>query len=1045
MLGNSRNGGGIAGWSIRHPIGVVMTTLALVVLGFFATGRLGLDLLPQITYPEIGVRINDPGVPATIMEDAVTRQLEEQLAITEDAILVQSRTREGRTSVDIGFRYGTDMDVALRDASSRLDRAKRFLPDSIDPPIVFKRDPSQLPVAEYVLSSSDLDSMALRDWADYRLSKWLLNSPGVASVEVGGGARREIQVITDQDRLALLGMDVLELEERMQSANLDTGAGSLRLPGLEISGRTSGRWLQLQDIRSMPLSPAGTDGLIEGPALAEAAQVLDTFAEGELRVRADGETGIKLSIQKQPQANTIEVVDELNGEIGRLQASGLIPAEMTLTALNDEAVFIRHSLRNAGLAAVSGALLAMLVVFLFLGSLRRTLIIGSAIPVAVLATLSLMALGDLTLNTMSLGGLALGVGMLVDNAIVMLENIARHQRAGESPRTAALHGASEVQSAVIASTTTNLAAVLPFLFIGGLIGLLFRELIITISAAILASLLVALTLVPALAGGAGVFHPSGLHRLLERAMALMQEGLQWLLRRVLRFGWLLAMALLAALSATAPQLLRDLDEFLPTPDDGRVTINLTADQGTSLDRMDRITIDLEDQLAGDPRVAHLFATVGGNIFGRSTFSAPNRARIELQLSALADGRFDTPAWIRQFQQQIRDIPLVGVRIQPRQRGIRGLRLGQGEDDLAFRVLGPDLARLEQIADQMLDRLKGLPGLINLAHSNEERHQEIEVRPNPARAARWGLDAEDIGRAVRFALDGRVITEYLSDDRRVDIRLRLDRAAVAAPAEIERILLFSRIGPRVPVRLGEVASVGLISTPDTILRERQQRIVEVTASLSGDTSLLEALSGAKAALADIETPGGYRIYEAGNQEALKQGRSLGGALLGLAVFLVLVVMAVQYESLRNPVIIILSLPFTLIGVWLGLHLSGIPLSMPVWLGMIMLAGIVVNNAIVLVEYIELERRRGLPRHEAILSAAGKRLRPILMTSLTTVFGMLPLAIGMGEGTEMLRPLAIALISGLGFSILVSLLLVPVLYHYLASPDAVEQQSGIAVTG
>ncbi|WP_455365767.1 efflux RND transporter permease subunit, partial [Kaarinaea lacus] len=476
--------GGLAALSIRHPVGVSMIALAVIVLGVFALGRLSIDLLPHIIYPEVRVRIIDPGVPATVMEDRITRQLEEQLAITEDAVSVQSRTSQGLSTVDLSFEYGKDIDIALRDASTRLDRAKRFLPDTIDPPVIYKRDPSQIPVLEFVVTSGLRDAVELRSWTDDVLRKWFLNLPGVAAAEIGGGMVREIHVLVDQQRLAGIGLTMNDVVAALERGNREDPAGRLQMSRQQISGRISGRFTEVSQIKQLPLRlPDGKTIYLD-----EVANVVDTHEDERIRVRANGISGIKMSIQKQPNANTVAVVDVVNERLLYLRAQGLLPDDIEVVPVADQSIYIRQSLSNSALAAISGALLAMAVVYIFLGNLRRTLIIGSAIPIAIMVTFVLMGMGGLTLNVMTLGGLALGVGMLVDNTIVMLENIYRHQREDETPsEESAITAAKEVNSAIVASTSTNLSAVLPFLFIGGLTGLLFRELIFTISAAILAS------------------------------------------------------------------------------------------------------------------------------------------------------------------------------------------------------------------------------------------------------------------------------------------------------------------------------------------------------------------------------------------------------------------------------------------------------------------------------------------------------------------------------------------------------------------------------
>ncbi|NBC14535.1 MAG: MMPL family transporter [Gammaproteobacteria bacterium] len=1038
---------GISTWSVRHPIGVVMLTLAVMVLGGFALGSLSLDLLPRIVYPDIRVRVLDPGVPAQVMEDEVTRFLEEQLAVTEGAVAIQSETREGRSAVDLSFRYGEDIDRALRDASNRLDQARRFMPDTIEPPVIYKRDPSQRPVAEYVVSSNLRDAVELRDWVEYTLSRSLLTLPGVAAAEVGGGLQREVSVIADQYRLAGVGLDLLDLRDTLQQANRDVPAGRLMMTDGEISGRIGGRLDTAAQIVDLPLPVAGGamnertaagNGTMDNaggapPGLlrvGDVARVTDGAAPERLRIRLNDEPGIKLSIQKQPLENTVAVVDTVDQALATLNAQGRIPPDIAVRKVDDEARYIRQSLRNAAGAALTGAGLAMLVVYLFLGSIRRTLIIGSAMPIAVLVTFILMAAFGLNLNIMTLGGLALGIGMLVDSTIVMLENIQRHQRLGESTVPAAVNAAREVTSAIVASTSTNLAAVLPFLFIGGLVGLLFRELIFTISAAILASLVVALTLVPALAGRVPATREGLFRRGIDRGIGALQSGYAWLLRRLLPLRWLVLAGFGAWLAFTVPGFFGGEQQFLPELDEGDVQISLWADEGINVERMDRMVRRVEAIVAEQPEVDAVFTTVGGWVFGRSSWENPNRAGIQVLLSPAAerDG-LTSDAFIARIKRLVKAEGIPGLRTYYYTSGVRGIRYNRGDDDLSLRIKGPELERLIALADTAVERLQDVPSLSNIQHSNEDVARELSVRLDRRRAASYGLDVEDVGAVLRFALEGQTVTRLIDGDRSIDIRLRLERADVGAPGDLESIILFSNTEPRRPIRLGDIAEVDLLPQPAEIMRDRQQRVVEISASVAGDATLEGAIDDALTALDDLTLPRGYTLYEAGALETLQKGRDLGRILLALALFLVLVVMAVQYESLRNPLIILLSVPFALIGVVLGLGQTDTAVSMPVWLGLIMLAGIVVNNAIVLVEFIELRRREGAAMTDAIVGAARLRLRPILMTTLTTVFGMLPLALAFGEGSEMLQPLAIVIVWGLGFSLLVSLLLVPMIYRIL----------------
>ncbi len=1024
--------GGLAAWSIRHPIGISMIALAVIVLGLFSLGRLSVDLLPHIIYPEIRVRIVDPGIPASIMEDRITRQLEEQLAITEDAISIQSQTVEGSSSVDLSFEYGKDIDIALRDTSTRLDRAKRFLPDTINPPVIYKLDPSQLPAIEFVIATSEGDTQRLRDWVDYDFSKHFLNLPGVAAVEVGGGTIREIQVLPDQQRLAAMGLSVEDITNALQRGNIDLPAGRLTMKQRELTGRTAARFGSVEEIARLPIRLSDGNTV----PLNELARVNDTHEDERIKVHLNGVPGVKVSIQKQPTANTILVVEAVKQRLQWLKQQKLLPEGIEVKSVADQARYISHSLNNASLAAISGTLLAMAVVYLFLGNLRRTLIIGSAIPIAIMVTFVLMGVGGLTFNIMTLGGLALGVGMLVDNTIVMLENIQRHQSAGESDMEAGEGAAREINSAIVAATSTNLAAVLPFLFVSGLVGLLFRELIFTISAAIFASMIVALTLVPALGVRVHTLKRSPVRKYIDAVIQWLQHRYAGLVAGLLKrplLQLLLVVALIGALVFSLPTFFPERQEFLPRMDDGLISIDVRTDPGTSLSEMNRTVDAIESLIQSQPEVETVYSVIGGFIFGRSERERSNRSYMRVQLVPSTQRQLSSQAWIRRLQGQINKLQMVGVRVFMRTVGIRGVRVSRGEEALSLRVQGPELNRLATIADEVIRVLQPVAGLNNLQHTAEDVRQELALVIDRERAASLDLDAEDIGLALQRALQGEVVSEFLDGDRSVDIRLRLPRREVDSPHALEQVVIMTdKAGT--PLHLSEVARLKLTSSPAIIQRENQRRIVEISASFADDIPVGRIHAEIQQRLQAMTLPEGYIIYDAGELQTLQEGQRMSQMLLALAIFLVFVVMAVQYESLRNPIVILLSIPFAVIGVAGGLYITALPISMPVWLGMIMLAGIVVNNAIVLVEYIEIARQQGAAVREAIIDAARLRLRPILMTTLTTIAGMSPLAMGVGEGGEMLQPLAVALIYGLGMSLLVTLLLIPTMYQLFYSFSA-----------
>ena len=696
--------------------------------------------------------------------------------------------------------------------------------------------------------------------------------------------------------------------------------------------------------------------------------------------------------------------------------------------MNDQSVFIRHALRNAANATLAGATLAMLVVYLFLGNLRRTLIVGTAIPLAILVTFMLMQIAGLTLNIMTLGGLALGIGILVDSTIVMLENIYRHQRQGEASLEGVIKAAAEVNSPIVASTSTNLAAVMPFLFIGGLIGLLFRELIFTISAAIAASMIVALTLVPTLAARVENTTPGRLRRRMDAALESLQTFYGRIIEAILRRPWLPMLFLLPALIWSAHTFMNREAAFLPKVDEGQVMVRIRGDVGMRLDEMDTTVRTIEALLQAQPEVMTVYTQAGGFVYGRTQWISSDRSTLMIQLVLPEQRKLGTEEWVNRMREVFEKLDLAGFRISIWARGrVRGIRLGRGEDDISLRIAGPDLATLIRLGQEAVERLRDIEGLRNLKHTYEDVREELVITLKRARTADLNVSVDAISQALKVALDGLVVTDFIDGDRKYDIRLRLPASEIMTTDDIGNVIVALRDDQ--PIRLRHLADVTLIPAPGNIMRDRQARTVEISASLTEGYPLDSVMQQVNSRLETLDLPAGYSRYDDGAVKALREGQRLGNFLLGLAIFLVFVVMTVQYESLRDPAVILLSIPFAIIGVTLGLTVNELPLSMPVWLGLIMLTGIVVNNAIVLVEHIEIEREHGKPLNAAIIGAGQQRLRPILMTAITTVVGMMPLALGWGEGSEMLRPLATVIVWGLSFSTLVSLVIVPVIYRLL----------------
>lgn len=1028
---NGQRKEGLSSHAIRRPIGTMALTAVVIVLGFFFLDRLPVDLLPEINYPQIRVTVNYPGTAPEVMEQQITRVLEQNLAATENLIRITGRASEGRTNIEMYFDYGTDIDVALQDASRNLEFARTQMPTDIEPPRIFKYDPSQDPVYVAGFSSTMRSPIEVRDWMENELSPQLQALQGVGGVQVAGGLLRELQVIVDIDRLNSYGLSVNDITTALEEENRDVAAGQVTSNRFDVMAKTDGRFVSVDDIADVRLQIPNSNRTI---SLAEVAEVKDTNREERLFVRLNGEPSMQLSITKLPEANTLEVIDRVKAEMNRLEGSGFIPSDIQYQTTTDQSFFITSSIGAVSTAAILGGVLAMLVVLLFLGSLRKSFVIGLSIPIAIMATFAMMGLGNLTLNIMSLGGLALGVGLLLDNAIVMLENIFRHnEELKKSAEDSAHEGAAEVSSAVVASTMTNLAAVLPFLLITGLASMLFGELILTIAFAILASLAAALTLVPMLAALLSkVKYRSGLES--SRFNKAFNSGLKKLtamytsvLRRVLRFRWGIAGGAFLLLAGILYMMDNLGNEFLPQVDDGNYGVYFSLPPGAPPHETNEYAYWVEDAIQEMPYVESVFSLVGGHLSEGVINERPGTARFSINLIPAAERREMTPnQWVDMMQDKLDSLAIPGARASASPPSISGIRTNPAGSQISIGIVGDDIDVLDRIGRDLLFEFDDIPGLIDFDISRDDRSPLLQVDVDRERATNLGLKVGDIGDAVRTAVLGSVPTRFATGSAEYDIRVMLPKDIVKHDEDLSQILLFRPNGGSVP--LADVANFRLTDGPAHIERENQVRILRMDGEVNPNITDVGTVNDQiRERLAGYDLPQGYSLIFGGEEEVIRETNRILFTVKLLAIFLVFVVMAVQYERLANPIIILTAVPLALIGVGAALLITDTNLSAPVLLGVILLVGIVVNNAILLVEYIEIgKREKNLSTFEAVVDAGSIRFRPILMTTLTTVCGMLPLAIGMGEGSELMRPLAISVVGGLLVSMFLTLFVVPSLY-------------------
>ena len=1029
--------------AIRQHIATLVLTVTVVVLGWFFLTQLRVDLLPSITYPRINVNIDAPGISPEVAVDEITRPLEAALSATEGVVQVYSQTREGRISVELYFRPGENIDQALNDATATLNRARGILPDTIGQPRISKSDPSQTPIYEFALQSESLDETQLRVFADQELGRELALVPGVASVGISGGLTEEVQVNIDFDRLRGAGVALDDVLTTLRQRNVDISGGRILGKDAEPLTRVVGRFSNAQEISDLSFPIKNSLGTTaQGRVyLRDFATVVDGTIKQRLLVFLNGKPALKVSIQKQPEANTIEVVDGLTAKIAALKTTKFIPEDMTLLPTANDAVFIRNSLADLTMAGISGSILAAIAVFFFLGSLRQTLIITLTIPLCTLAAFILMKLFNLSLNVFSMGGLALGIGQAIDTSVVFLENIAVGigQNSTKSLSTEAcieqsIISAQEVESSVIASSAANLVSVVPFLLVGGFFSLLFNELILTITFATAASLLVALTVVPALtarllaipwSSGAGNFWPV---KKFQSQFLSATNSYGNFLGYILRWRVVVLISAILFLGGSSALMLTQIrQEVLPPINTGQANLFAQFPPGTTLDTNRQVMKLVDEIILKQPETNYAFSTVGGFIFSGSNSNNVLRSSVNVTLKPGSNIR----GFVRRVTTELDQLNLVGIRLRIVPGQVRGIVLNNSPvrgAELDVILASSDSQKLAQAGTQLLATLDEQVKSARFRPSADARQTEIQIKPDWERASRFGLSTRQIGDAVEAAVQGVVPIQLQREQRLVDVRVQLQELSLQQASQLGQLPISSS-GSQI-IRLGDIAKVGEGRAPGEVQRINQQEVFVIAGNLAEGKTLGEALTEVNQVLSTLEIPQGVKILQSSAQETNNQLQDALKLLGALAAFLVFVVMAVQYNSLIDPLVIMLTVPLALAGGLFGLYVTGTAIGATVLIGVVLLIGIVVNNAIIMVELAnEIHLATGCDRSTAILQAAPQRLRPICITSITTVLGLFPLALGLGEGSEFLQPLGVVVFFGLSLATLLTLFIIPCFYTLL----------------
>ena len=1110
--------------AVKRPVAVSMFTFAVLLFGMVSLGRLSVNLLPDLSYPTLTIRTDYDGAAPGEVEQLVSKPIEEAIGLVKGVRKVTSTSRAGQSDVVLSFAWGTDMDFASLEVREKLDVLQ--LPLDIEKPRLLRFNPSLDPVIKLGLTAqSDTSSLSvaqmkrLRLYAEQQVKRALESVEGVAAVRVGGGLENEIHILIDQQKASQLSIPITRIIDRVNAENINAAGGRIDNAAQAFLVRTLNQFETLSDIENLFI------GRFEGKniQLKDIATVESAYKDRDVVTRFNGNEGIEIAIYKEGDANAVNVAQKVANRLNEVNNN--LPSNYTLSEIYDQSVFIKQAIDNVKSAAVMGGILAMLVLYLFLKDFWATVIISVSIPVSVIATFNLMYANDISLNMMSLGGIALAVGLLVDNSIVVLENIDRHKKlkvagsdnatanekttaeATDTEASAASEGTKEVSSAIVASTLTTMAVFVPLIFVEGIAGQLFKDQALTVSFALAASLVVALTLIPAMAHKKKkqqldheevfttpapppptstfgkvmyyltlpirwvfrlifVFLPAALVTLVigawhivskllsvafkpliwvfNKAFDLLASAYEKLLRISLR-AKALVLAIAFVLAAGAVLLIPRLGmELIPTLSQGEFSVEVTLPAGSPLARTDAIISELAavavnnndggetTMLRSDNKVLRTYAMSGT---GSLISAAPNQGgdhwgRLNIVMQPTA-----TAADMDAVKRALRDYLAFKPQVQAT---FSEPELFSFASPIQIEIAGYDLNQLQQYGDAIATKLASYSNFADVTTSIRDGNPELKIAFHHAKLARLELDASTVSQLIAAKVGGRVATQYSVEDRKVDVLVRTQENQRDDIASVRAIVV--NPGSAQPIPLSAVADVYMSVGPSEITRVGQQRVALVSANLAKG-KLDEAVAVANKVIAETQLPLSLNAEVTGQSEDMQSSfRSLQFAL-ALAVFMVYLVMASQFESLLHPLLILFAVPLAGAGSVYGLWLTNTPLNVVVFIGLIMLCGIVVNNAIVLVDRINQLRRQGVDKDTAILDAAKTRLRPIVMTTLTTVLGLLPMAFGFGEGAEIRTPMAITVIYGLLFASLLTLILLPVLYSLFDVKKNVAQKTSV----
>jgi len=1024
----------ITEYTVRRRYATAAIVFTLLVLGTYGLVNLPVDLLPDVTYPLIKVHIWWRGATPDDIDKNIADQIERQMATVEGIDYLYSSSIEGMYTLEANFRYGVNVDVAYQDALAAMARVSRELPKDMEPPVVIKADPSQLPVLQLTVSSPELDLTQLRTWADDWLQDQLVAVSGVAGTEIVGGLKREIRIHLDPAALEKHQLTLAGIAKRLQQENIEQFGGRVTQGTREYIARTTGEYRSLDDIRNVLIAQENGAKVL----VRDIARVEDAHEEVRVITRYNGKPAVKVSVLKQADANTVEVSKAVAKRIQELKPT--IPRGIQFGIVENQADYVGAALKGVRNAALEAALLVVVILALFLGSWRQVVAMVWALPATLLINFGLMHLADFSLNIFSLGGLVIAIAVDLDNSIIVIENITRLRRERPDLPVSELVvvATHHVGPAVLAATLSFLALFLPFLLVPGLASLLFHELILVIAGIMAISLVMAIAVTPivmALVLGNRSAH-AGRMNFAERMIERLTDSYAQLLnvtirRRGATFALFTVMLLIGAF--LLPRL---GTEFLPKIDDGRVMVKLRLPTGASVEQTNQGLVRIEEAIAGDSLIDNTFTLVGGRVWGLYTYEVANEGEVDIQLVERDKREISTEEYIKQLEQRLAKVTLPAGKAMVMQQKMKGIRK-IGDADIEVKAKGQDAQQLYALANRLAQSMQQLGQFKNVYVSMDMTKPEYQVRTDRVRAAELGVSVADISATLRTTISGDVITRYRDGDEYYNMRLMVPEQVMSSKQAIENLTVSRAQGGY--LRIDDVADVVAAVGPVEIVREDQVKQVIVRGDAQG-VSVGTALAALQTKLEDLDRPAGYDLQFGGQAQMMAEMRRSLLLILIFAVFFAFIILVVQFNDLRLPLYILAGIPISLSGLVIILFLSGIPLGATVIIGALVVIAANVMEGVLLINYAEdIRREEHLTPRESVLKAARIRFRPRLMTSLAVLVGFLPLALNLEQGGDMLQPMAVGAIGGLAFTILVTLFFVPTLYEAASNKAVVVTDS------